>query len=74
VRTGWRELAQGKILKIWRLGEIKPTNPSHVFGVLCTRFNAQGLRVIIIVVQVGAMKIYVTTVEALKKMKVYHKN
>jgi hypothetical protein len=30
-------------------------------------FNAQGLRVIIIVVQIGAMKIYVTVVEAFRK-------
>ncbi len=30
-------------------------------------FNAQGLRVIIVVVQVGAVKIYVATVEALRK-------
>jgi len=30
-------------------------------------FNAQGLRVIIIVVQIGAMKIYVATMEAFKK-------
>jgi hypothetical protein len=29
-------------------------------------FNAQGSRIIIIVVQVGAMKIYVEVVEALK--------
>jgi len=30
-------------------------------------FNAQGSRVIIIVVQVGAVKIYVAAVEALRK-------
>jgi len=30
-------------------------------------FNAQGLRVIIIVVQIGAMKIYVAAVEAFRK-------
>jgi hypothetical protein len=30
-------------------------------------FNAQGWRVIIVVVQVGAVKIYVAAVEALKK-------
>jgi hypothetical protein len=30
-------------------------------------FNAQGSRVIIVVVQVGAVKIYVAVVEALKK-------
>jgi len=30
-------------------------------------FNAQGSRVIIVVVQVGAVKIYVTAVEALRK-------
>jgi NADH:ubiquinone oxidoreductase subunit 6 (subunit J) len=29
-------------------------------------FNAQGLRVIIVVVQVGAVKIYVTAVQALR--------
>jgi hypothetical protein len=30
-------------------------------------FNEQGLRVIIVVVQVGAMKIYVAAVQALRK-------
>jgi hypothetical protein len=30
-------------------------------------FNAQGSRVIIVVLQVGAMKIYVAALEALKK-------
>jgi hypothetical protein len=30
-------------------------------------FNAQGLRVIIIVVQIGAMKIYVAAMEAFRK-------
>jgi hypothetical protein len=30
-------------------------------------FNAQGLRVIIVVVQIGAMKIYVATMEAFMK-------
>jgi len=30
-------------------------------------FNAEGLRVITVVVQVGAVKIYVTAVETLKK-------
>jgi hypothetical protein len=30
-------------------------------------FNAQGLRVIIVVIQVGIVKIFVTTMEALKK-------
>jgi hypothetical protein len=30
-------------------------------------FNAQGLRVIIVVVQVGAVKIYVATVQAIRK-------
>jgi hypothetical protein len=30
-------------------------------------FNAQGLRVIIVVVQVGAVKIYMEAVEALEK-------
>jgi hypothetical protein len=32
-------------------------------------FNAQGLRVIIVVVQVGAVNIYVTAVQALRKME-----
>ncbi len=32
-------------------------------------FNAQGSRVIIVVVQVGAVKIYVAAVEALRKKK-----
>jgi uncharacterized membrane protein len=30
-------------------------------------FNAQGLRLIIIIVQLGLMKIYVTVVEVLRK-------
>ncbi len=34
---------------------------------LISAFNAQGSRGIILVVQVGAMKIYVTIVEALMK-------
>jgi predicted oxidoreductase (fatty acid repression mutant protein) len=45
-------------------------------------FNAQDSRVIIVIVQVGAMKIYVAAVEALKKyerqdetqFKLYHQN
>jgi hypothetical protein len=32
-------------------------------------FNAQSLRVIIVVVQVGAVKIYVTAVEVLRKIE-----
>jgi len=36
--------------------------------VLKLAFNAQGSRVIIVVVQVGLVKIYVTAVEALRKM------
>jgi hypothetical protein len=32
-------------------------------------FNAQGLRVIIVVVHVGVVKIYVTLVEVLRKKK-----
>jgi hypothetical protein len=32
-------------------------------------FNAQGLRLIIVVVQLGAVKIYVAAVEALRKRK-----
>jgi hypothetical protein len=35
--------------------------------ILCTKFNAQGLRVIIIIEQVGIVKIYVTSVEVFKK-------
>jgi hypothetical protein len=38
---------KGKNKKYGDLGEIKLTNPSHVLGVLCTRFNAQCLRIII---------------------------
>jgi cytidylate kinase len=34
--------------------------------------NAQGSRVTIVVVQVGAVKIYVTAVEALRKKKRQH--
>ncbi len=43
-------------------------------------FNAQGSRVIIVVVQVGAVKIYVAPVEALRKnergdqTQFYHQN
>jgi hypothetical protein len=42
-------------------------------------FNAQGLKIIIIVVHVRAMKIYVTIVEALTQKKIgwnsiYHQN
>jgi len=36
---------------------------------LKSAFNAQGWRVIIVVVQVGAVKIYVAAVEALRKNK-----
>jgi hypothetical protein len=35
-----------------------------------TAFNAQGSRVIIVVVQVGAVKIYVAAVEALRKKEI----
>jgi hypothetical protein len=35
-------------------------------------FNAQSLRVIIVVVQVGAVKIYVAAVEALRKKERQH--
>jgi len=43
-------------------------------------FNAQGLRLIIVVVQLGAVKIYVAAVEALRKKErqdetqIYHQN
>jgi hypothetical protein len=42
-------------------------------------FNAQGLRLILVVVQLGAVKIYVAAVEATKKERqdetqVYHQN
>jgi len=41
-------------------------------------FNAQGLKVIIVVIQVGSVKIFVIVVEAFKKIKeissVYHQN
>ncbi len=46
---------------------------SQVFRVLCTMFNAQGLKVIIIVVLVGTLKIYVTTIKALKNVYIYMK-
>jgi hypothetical protein len=36
-------------------------------------FNAQGLKVIIIVVLVGTLKIYVTTIKALKNVYIYMK-
>jgi hypothetical protein len=36
---------------------------------LKSAFNAQGSRVIIVLVQVGAVKIYVAAVEALRKNK-----
>jgi hypothetical protein len=39
------------------------------FGMKCwyLTFNAQGLRLIIIIVQLGAMKMYVITMEAFKR-------
>jgi hypothetical protein len=40
---------------------------SQYWNVETEHFNAQASRVVIIVVQVGAVKIYVATVEALKK-------
>jgi hypothetical protein len=36
---------------------------------LIPRFNAQGSRLIIVVVELGAVKIYVAAVEALRKKK-----
>jgi hypothetical protein len=41
----------------------------QVLKVLCTRFNAQGSKVIIIVVHVGALKIYVAIVKAFKRKR-----
>jgi hypothetical protein len=41
----------------------------QVFKILCTRFNAQDSRIILVVVQVEAMKIHEAAVEALKKKK-----
>jgi hypothetical protein len=38
---------------------------------LCTRFNAQGSTIIIVVVNVGVVKIYVTTMEVFKKKERY---
>ncbi len=45
---------------------------SALFGVwsfVLTALNAQGSRVIIVVVEVGAVKIYVTTVEAVEALR-----
>jgi hypothetical protein len=36
---------------------------------LIPRFNAQGSRLIIVVIELGAVKIYVAAVEALRKKK-----
>jgi hypothetical protein len=41
----------------------------QVLKVLCTRFNAQGWKVIILVVQAGAIKLYVAIVEAFRQKK-----
>jgi hypothetical protein len=41
----------------------------QVLKVLCTRFNAQGWKVIIVVVQAGAIKLYVAIVEAFRKKR-----
>jgi hypothetical protein len=65
--TKWLETVRGHELKYWYLSEIKPYYTSQVLRVLCTMFNAQGLKVIIIVVLVGNLKIYVTTIKAHQK-------
>jgi hypothetical protein len=49
--------------------EIKPLYLGQILKVLCTRFNAQGSKLIIIVVHVGAIKIYVTIVKAFKRKR-----
>jgi hypothetical protein len=49
------------------LSEVKPPYQGQVFKVLCIKFNAQGLTIIIVIVNVGIMKIYVATMEVFKK-------
>jgi hypothetical protein len=62
------------------LASFQPPNPSFkgihkvrkfYLGMKCWKsaFNAQGSRLIIVALQVGAMKIYATIVQALKKRK-----
>ncbi len=48
---------------------MKLTNPKSCFWSIVLKFNAQGSRIIIIVVQVGAMKKYATTVEAWRRSR-----
>jgi hypothetical protein len=68
VKTKWLERVQGHELKYQYLNEIKSYYTSQVLRVLCMMFNAQGLKVIKIVVLVGTLKIYVTTIKALKNI------
>jgi len=49
------------------LNEVKPPYQGQVFKVLCIKFKAQGSTIIIVVVNVGVMKIYVATMEVFRK-------
>jgi hypothetical protein len=56
------------------MGLLLPPNLNLSFSGICkvrniksSSFNAKGLRVIIVIIQVGAMKIYVAAVEALRE-------
>jgi len=59
VKTKWLETVEGHELKYWYSNEIKPYYTSQVHRVLCTMLNAQGLKVIIIVILIRTLKIYV---------------
>jgi hypothetical protein len=51
------------------LSEIKPLYLGQILKVLCTRFNAQGSKIIIIVVHVGAIKIICSNSEGIQEKK-----
>jgi hypothetical protein len=63
----WWKPIQRKNIKILIPRWGKTLYPDQVFKILCTRFNAQDSRIILVVVQVEAIKIHVAAVEALKK-------
>jgi hypothetical protein len=77
VRIRWWNLIERKKIKILRPRWDKTPSEVQVFRVLCARFNAQDcifnvqeLRIIIIIVQVGAMKTYVVVVKAQEIRKI----
>jgi hypothetical protein len=73
VKTRWRKPAQGK--QIWGPNETKSHYPGQVFRMLCTRFyaqgctfNAQGSRLIILIVHVRRVRISIPgAMEAFEK-------